>query len=266
MLKITKSAVVPVILFIGSVILVQILPWYLASSLILLNFVIFVILRKTHVKTRYIYMLSITYVVGYLISEPIRGMITSLWPAEHREWGIIVSRFSLLLFISPLYIMNRFQSSDVSYISIGSFRNNIYFPFIWKGKKDPIWRFLLIGAGIIIFSFSFMIDYTAVNFQMLVIYAVCFALINSILEEILWRGYILGRLVDVLGEQFGLVISSLGFGFYHYSLGFPWIVCVLFSLFGMLMGGVTIKSQGLLPVILLHFVMNIMFALSGIIF
>ncbi|MDQ0090740.1 membrane protease YdiL (CAAX protease family) [Paenibacillus anaericanus] len=263
MLKFSKSALVPNIFFIVSIILVQILPWYLACFLILINLII---LWKTHSKTRNIYILSITYVVGYLISEPIRDMITSSFPTEYSEWGIVVSRFSLLLFVLPFYIMSRFQSSDISYISVGSFRNNIYFPFIWKGKKDPVWRFLLIGAGIIIISFSFMIDFKAVNFQSLVMYALCFALINSILEEILWRGYILGRLVGVLGEQLGLVISSLGFGLYHYSLGFPWSVCFLFSLFGMLMGGVTIKSKGLLPVISLHFVMNIMFALSGIIF
>jgi hypothetical protein len=37
-------------------------------------------------------------------------------------------------------------------------------------------------------------------------------------------------------------------------------------LFGMLMGGVAIRSNGLLPIIVMHFIMNVLFVLSGMIF
>ncbi|WP_052020006.1 CPBP family intramembrane glutamic endopeptidase [Paenibacillus pini] len=137
---------------------------------------------------------------------------------------------------------------------------------IWKGIKDPIWRFLLIVAVVVAISFSFVINFGREDLYTLLIYGLIFALVNSILEEILWRGLILPRFVDYAGEKLGLIASSIGFGCYHYSIGFPWIVCALFSFFGMLMGGVAIRSKGLLPVILMHFVMNIAFALSGMIF
>ncbi len=143
---------------------------------------------------------------------------------------------------------------------------NLLDPLIWKGVKDPIWRFLLIASCVVIFSFSFVIDYSPENLDSLLWFGLLFALINSVLEEILWRGLILSRFVDVLGEKLGLIIVSIGFGMYHYSIGFPWSVCALFSIFGMLLGGITIRSKGLLPVMILHFIMNMLFVFSGLIF
>lgn len=75
----------------------------------------------------------------------------------------------------------------------------------------------------------------------------------------------LSYFVSGFGEIQGLVIAGTTFGLYHFHLGFSWPICLLFSLFGMMMGGVAIRSQGLLPVMVMHFVMNILFVLSGMI-
>ncbi|MNN10595.1 CAAX amino terminal protease self- immunity [compost metagenome] len=155
---------------------------------------------------------------------------------------------------------------QTNYLSVGSFKNTIYTPLIWRGIKDPIWRFLLIAIVVMSISFTFVIDFHRDDFYRLLLYGCLFALVNSILEELLWRGLILPRFVDHAGEQMGLIVTSLGFGFYHYSLGFPWAICAVFSLCGLLMGGVAIRSKGLVPVMILHFFMNVLFALSGIIF
>lgn len=142
----------------------------------------------------------------------------------------------------------------------------IHFPWIFKGPiKDPIWRFMLIFLVIICAIFSFFIDWGQPRFLVLIGYAFSFALINSVLEELLWRGYILSHFISRFGEIQGLVIAGTTFGLYHFHLGFSWPVCLLFSLFGMMMGGVAIRSGGLFPVTVMHFVMNILFVLSGMI-
>ncbi|HEY2495369.1 MAG TPA: CPBP family intramembrane glutamic endopeptidase [Paenibacillus sp.] len=132
--------------------------------------------------------------------------------------------------------------------------------------KDPMWRFLLVGVVVIISSFIPVIHWGREDFLSLLLFGLVFAFINAILEEFLWRGYVLSRFVDGLGEKQGLIIGSIVFGMYHYSLGFPWSICALFAVLGMLLGGIVIRSQGLLPVIILHFIMNVLFVLSGLIF
>ena len=97
------------------------------------------------------------------------------------------------------------------------------------------------------------------------IYGLLFALINSFLENTLWRGLILGRMVDFVGEKQALVLSSLAFGFYHLSLGFNVWICLIFSFGGFYMGGCAIKSRGLFAPIAMHFFVNLVFIVSGII-
>ncbi|SMF87215.1 hypothetical protein SAMN05661091_3662 [Paenibacillus uliginis N3/975] len=185
----------------------------------------------------------------------------------HEEWAIILSRLSLIGFLIPFGWFHRFKGGKATYLAAGKWNNPIYFPFILKGfLSDPIWRFLLIFTGVTVLSFAWVIDWHRPDLGLLLIYACSFALVNAVLEEILWRGYILSGFVGILGEVKGLIVAGVGFGFYHYHLGFSWLICLLFSVFGMMMSATTIRSQGLLPVIVMHFVMNILFVLSGMIF
>ncbi|RCX21492.1 hypothetical protein DFP94_102245 [Fontibacillus phaseoli] len=251
-----------VLAFIATVILIQVLPWFLGLLLGILLLILY--LNKT-LDTKDIYLTSILYIIGYGFSVFLRSFVYD-WNLS-TEWSIILSRFSLLGFILPFFIMNIIKKPKTSFLSMGSFRNTIYFPFIWSGVlKDPIWRLLVIFSIIIISSFGFIIDFKQSDIVLLLLYAVTFSIVNSILEEILWRGYILSRIVSDLSEKFGLVITSIGFGFYHYSLGIPWFICAIFSVFGVFMGGVAIRSQGLLPVTIMHFLLNILFVFIGIIF
>ncbi|MBP2027159.1 membrane protease YdiL (CAAX protease family) [Acetoanaerobium pronyense] len=254
---------IAIIVFIISVILIQVLSSY--QGLLLLGLIAVVVILMKSLKIKEIYIICAIYITGHLCSEYLRPILIAI--PEAVEWKVIISRFSLLGFIIPLLVLEIFRRPKISYIKVGSFTRDVQFPFIWVGLfRDPIWRFLIIFSGIIVLSFSFFIDFTHQGFWTLFAYAVIFSLINSILEELMWRGYILSRFVDEYGEKIGLVITSVGFGFYHLSLGFSLYMCVLFSIAGMLMGGVTIKSEGLLPVIIMHFLMNVMFVLVGMIF
>jgi uncharacterized protein len=250
------------IIFILSVIMIQITSIYFG---IIMAAAVFIYSFYGSRESRALWITISIYMIGYWIAYYLKDGIISTFELT-REAEIVLSRFSLLGLIIPYYLFMKFDKPKTNYFSIGRFSNTIHFPFIWRGIKDPIWRFMLIGSVIIILSFSFVIDFGRNDIYQLLLYGVLFAFVNSILEEILWRGLILPRFVDYSGEKLGLIISSIGFGFYHYSIGFPWLICALFSLTGILLGGVTIRSQGLLPVIILHFIMNIAFALAGVIF
>ncbi|MET1031609.1 CPBP family intramembrane glutamic endopeptidase [Domibacillus tundrae] len=99
----------------------------------------------------------------------------------------------------------------------------------------------------------------------LVLYSLLFASLNAPLEEIMWRGFIFSRFIDTMGVVSALLVTSLGFGLYHYALGIPLLICLAFGLGSVYMAGLTIKSNGLLPVILFHFVLNFWMFMSGVI-
>ena len=183
------------------------------------------------------------------------------------ELAVILSRFGLIGYIFIFSILLLLIKPNLNLFHIGNFKRTIRFPLIWSGHADPIWRFLLIFCGICLASFpAIMIGGGGELTTRLIGYGLLFALVNSILEEIIWRGFILGRLVDITGEKIGLLVSSFAFGFYHYSLGFPLYVCLLFSIGGFYMGGAALKSKGLSAGVMMHFVMNLLFVFGGFIF
>jgi len=142
-------------------------------------------------------------------------------------------------------------------------KESLKFPLIWWGFSERVWRFILIFCFLcliptILFSLG---GNTASSIP----YGLFFAVINSILEEVLWRGFILGRVIDYIGEKQGLILSSIAFGFYHLSYGFSIWVCLAFAVGGFYMGGIAIKSRGLLAPIIMHFFVNMAFLSFGII-
>lgn len=261
------SLVAMFIIFVGSVIAVQLATLYVSMGWIFLLGAIY-LFNPVSPRIRDVSLLSVLYLLGYWLSVCFNFFITDYlnFVDLPREFTIACSRLSLLGFIIPFLLYAQLNKTTTNYLRKGSFTETICFPLIWRGLKNPIWRFILIGSCSIIISFQFVIDYSSESIYIFLRYGLLFALINSVLEEVLWRGLILSRFVDMLGEKWGLVVVSFGFGMYHYSIGFPWIVCALFSIFGMMLGGIAIRSKGLLPVIVLHFILNLLFVLSGLIF
>ena len=81
---------------------------------------------------------------------------------------------------------------------------------------------------------------------------------ESLLEEILWRGYLISYANDVLSMsvQYAVVISSLAFGMNHTVYGLANVVSK--TLFGVILSLMYLVSESLLPCILCHQVFNLM--------
>ena len=80
------------------------------------------------------------------------------------------------------------------------------------------------------------------------IYMGAFAMVNSLIEEIIWRGVMLTALEAAFGVgAFSLVLQAVQFGLAHYRRGFPngWSGAGLTFLFGLAMGVLRRRSGGL---------------------
>ncbi len=79
-----------------------------------------------------------------------------------------------------------------------------------------------------------------------------------ILEEILWRGYLISYSTDVLNipVQYSIVIASFAFGMNHLSYGLANVISK--TLFGVILSIMYLAFDSLLPSILCHQVFNLM--------
>ena len=79
-----------------------------------------------------------------------------------------------------------------------------------------------------------------------------------ILEEVLWRGYLVSYATDVLNipRQYAILIASFAFGMNHLSYGLANVISK--TLFGVILSIIYLASDSLLPPILCHQVFNLM--------
>lgn len=201
--------------------------------------------------------------IGHWIWILFSGFLESIVTNEY--WLDILDRFGLAGYIALFLIWDHFQPIDNRYFHWGNLKGSLHFPLIWSGYKEPLWRFSLVFF-VICSGTAFFLYFTKPINYITILYGLLFTVINAILEEFIWRGFVLGKLVDSVGEKQALILSALAFGFYHISLDFTIGACLIFSIGGFYMGGSAIKSRGLFIPILMHILVNIIFVFAGIIF
>lgn len=180
-------------------------------------------------------------------------------------WTVVLSRLALAGYLAPFLLWLLLEPQKLCAFRFGDVHATIRMPFIWYGFKDNVLRvsavfslLCLVPAGAVFYGKQISVS---------VLWAgLAFAAINSVLEELLWRGLILSRTTRLCGDRLGLAVMSLAFGLYHYPLGFSIPVCLLFSLGGVYFGGIALRSKGLLLGTVMHISMNMLFVAIGIIF
>lgn len=148
---------------------------------------------------------------------------------------------------------------------VGNLKIKIKMPFFFSGKKEEsILSFLIIY--LLIFSTLISINlYFKVVTTNLLVFALLFSLVNAFLEEFLWRKCILEQMTNFYSGQTLLITSALLFGTFHISLGFPLVVCLVYAVGGFYMSGIALFSKGILSTFFMHFIVNILFVLLGVI-
>lgn len=191
---------------------------------------------------RKIFLIFSFMVFGYLIwkyiAENVLGIL-NLSPNLTK----VLNRFGLLGYILIFAVWHKIQTPENTLFKIGNSKEIICIPFIWNGFKEIVWRFTLI--------FSLLWLFVAVIFSVkngfeygILLYGVPFSVVNALLEEFIWRGFILSRLIEITTEKMALIVSSLAFGLYHYSLNFPLLICFIFAIGGFLWVVVLLNPKG----------------------
>ena len=87
----------------------------------------------------------------------------------------------------------------------------------------------------------------------LVIAGLAFALLNALVEEVLFRGAVLHHLGDLLGGWTAALVQALAFGMLHLN-GYPYgpAGVALAAVYGLMLGAMRLRSGGLLAPWIAH--------------
>lgn len=207
------------------------------------------------------------FVVGFLLWKC--ALLSLNWVAQQSGinplWMVALSRFALLGYLLPFVAWLYFDPQKIFAFRFGDTEATIWMPFIWYGVRDNVLRVSIIFSLLCLICASIFF-YTHRPSATVLWAGFAFAVVNALLEELLWRGFILSRTIQIFGEKLGLLWMALAFGLYHYPLGYSLPICLLFSLGGVYFGGITVRSKGLLLGTAMHISMNILFVAMGIIF
>ncbi|WP_147533322.1 CPBP family intramembrane glutamic endopeptidase [Bacillus marasmi] len=127
-------------------------------------------------------------------------------------------------------------------------------------------HFFLIGLIILTISFVPIIVQQELSYiESILLFNLLFSIINATLEELIWRGLMLSSLKEFVSNRSAVIITSIGFGLLHLTVGIPFIFSLLFSIGGLFYAFVVMKTNSIYPAIIFHFVINVGMVLSGLI-
>ncbi|WP_246294025.1 CPBP family intramembrane glutamic endopeptidase [Paenibacillus planticolens] len=211
--------------------------------------------------------ISITVLLGFGFFIYLFVNLHWITSAHPEELHILLNRLSLICIIIPLFAFSLISKIPfMHYWKKPQWNREIHVPLIWAGfRQTKVKLFLIIAIIITFFTFlPFVILNGWNSMQEAWLFALIFAITNALFEEVIWRGTLLSRFSELFGDKWAVIITSLGFGLQHYSLGFSWAVCIAFSIGGFFFGGITIKSNSIVPAVILHLSINVLMVFSGL--
>ncbi|WP_349409909.1 CPBP family intramembrane glutamic endopeptidase [Pseudalkalibacillus sp. SCS-8] len=119
----------------------------------------------------------------------------------------------------------------------------------------------LIGSLTIFIPVFFLQEYSYI--KSLILFGFSFALINAVLEELIWRGIMLSSIKKHTTTIYAVIITSVGFGLLHLSIGMSILLSLLSAFGGLFYAFVVLKTKSIYPAILFHFIINVGMVFNG---
>lgn len=210
-------------------------------------------------KYRPLTSLFISFLLSFLVFQFANNYIDG-WDIS-LELKILINRSLLIIIIAGLVFTQVFSKQKIFlFTQLPKWNRHITLPF--HTIKLPY--FLLVG---LIISSTILIPLFG-NQEMsyiksILLFGILFAVINATFEEIIWRGILLYSLKKNVSTFYAIVITSLGFGLLHISIGIPVIISLLFSFGGFFYAMVVLKTNSIYPSIVFHIVINLGMVFNG---
>lgn len=247
--------IIPATLFFAGIILLS----YRAYDWGLLPLLSLLVLYLSTKKNRSVISLFLFFLVGLLVFQLATGWINE-WDVS-KEIKILLNRIFLFLILIGLVISHLVSKEKIVFFTqLPNWRRRLSMPS--HTISTPL--FLLIGLLGSSTIFIPLIWYPVISdVKSLILFAIGFAILNAILEELIWRGMMVSSLKRNVTTLYAVVVTSIGFGLYHISIGIPVLISLLFSFGGLFYAIVVLKTESIYPSIVFHMVINMGMVLNG---
>lgn len=220
--------------------------------------VLFFVVKK---EKRFVISLLLSFLIGFVIFMVSNEFVGTM--NISKEIKIILNRLFLVFILTGIVFNQFIFNKKVSwYNNKPDWKNPIVLPF---HKVNTFW-FWMIGIIVNVIIYAVFIFQKDIEYiQMLLLFCLFFSLINSVFEEVIWRGILLSALREHTSTGYAVVITSVGFGLLHLSIGFSMSLSLLISVAGVIYALITLKTNSIYPSIVFHIVINIGMVYSGFI-
>ncbi|WP_170289422.1 CPBP family intramembrane glutamic endopeptidase [Metabacillus lacus] len=221
----------------------------------------FVILFFTSKEKRFVILLMFSFLISYLLFISINDFVKLMDLSKGTE--IILNRLFLVLIILGISGSHLYFNNKVSWFNERpNWKNSIVLPF----HELNIFWFWMIGIIINVVIYIFIIVQKDIEYiQSLILFGLIFSIMNAVFEEVIWRGILLTALTHQTSTRYAVLLTSIGFGLSHLSIGFSMSLSLLISVAGVIYALITLKTNSIYPSIVFHFIVNIGMVFSGFI-
>lgn len=228
------------------------------SLFVFMGLLILLFVKK---EQRFVISLLLSFLIGYVIFMVSNDFIGTM--NISKEIKIILNRLFLIFIIIGIVFSHLIVNKKVSWHNKKpDWKNPIVLPF---HKVNTFW-FWLIGIIVNVMIYGFFIFQKDIEYiHSLLWFCLLFSLINAVFEEVIWRGILLSALNDHTSAGYAVMVTSIGFGLVHLSIGFSIFLSLLISIAGVIYAVITLKTNSIYPSIVFHIVINIGMVYSGFI-
>lgn len=212
-------------------------------------------------EKRFVISLLLSLLIGFVIFMISNDFVGTM--NISKEIKIILNRLFLVFIIIGIVFNHLLFNKKVTWHNNKPDWNNpIVLPF---HKINTFW-FWLIGIIVNVIIYVFFIVQKDIEYiQTLLLFCLFFSLINAVFEEVIWRGILLSALKEATSTGYAVMVSSVGFGLLHLSIGFSIFLSLFISVAGVIYALITLKTNSIYPSIVFHIVINIGMVYSGFI-
>jgi membrane protease YdiL (CAAX protease family) len=225
---------------------------------VLMSFVILVFVNK---QKRFITSLMLSFLISYVIFIIFNDIVGTM--NISREIKIILNRLFLVFILMGIVLTHLFFHRKVYWYNQKPEWNN---PIVLHFHKINTFKFWIVGIAVnVIIYISFIVQKDLEYIQSLLLFSLFFSLINAVFEEVIWRGILLSTLREHTSTGYAIIVTSVGFGLLHLSIGFSIALSLLISVAGVIYAVITLSTKSIYPSIVFHIVINIGMVFSGFI-
>jgi uncharacterized protein len=144
------------------------------------------------------------------------------------------------------------------YYVLKMFKQTVQLGFTISIRVSKLIKYLIAFMAVIL---MFLVLFPQVNSNLL--WAFIYCLVHAILYESLWRGILLNLFRQFLSTNWTVLILGVAFGIYLLSFGYSLFLSVLMAFFSLGFTMIKLKTNNILPSILLHTIIVFLLFLSG---